>query len=183
MNFGKREDSVSIAWYKLADLIARGEREKALNVYRLLSHSLDDKAYALQLEGDLLWSLADGERAREKYRQAAVLYKKEQRWVDAIAVCHHFLEITPHDLQLMSVLLCCYAVIDWQERFEKYAVIFFDHLRQGEEHEKILTELVEHLQFFISTSEATGQWLIPILRTLTSQQPAWVKQPMQPLFS
>ena len=56
----------SLAWFKLADLIARGEREKALNVFRLLSHSLQDRAYSLQLEGDLLWYL-DDKNFTEKY--------------------------------------------------------------------------------------------------------------------
>jgi hypothetical protein len=39
-----------VAWFKLADLITRKEKEKALNLYRLLSHSFEDRAYALQVE-------------------------------------------------------------------------------------------------------------------------------------
>ena len=33
--------------------VARKEKERALGVYRLLSHSFDDLAFARQLEGDI----------------------------------------------------------------------------------------------------------------------------------
>ena len=47
-------DKYTIAWFKLAECVAKGEKEKAFGVYRLLMHSLEDQAYAYQLEGDLL---------------------------------------------------------------------------------------------------------------------------------
>src|SRR3990172_6949193 len=93
----------SLAWFKLADLIARGEREKALNVFRLLSHSLPDRAYALQLEGDILWYL-DDKASQEKYKQAAFLYQKEKRWVDAISIYEHLLFQNPQSTDVLSVL-------------------------------------------------------------------------------
>lgn len=114
----KKKNTTSVAWYKLADLIARGEREKALSIYRLLAHSLENKAYALQLEGDILWSF-DDPGAYEKYKQAAFLYKKEKRWIDAIAVCEHLLNNDPNNQELLSMLCCFYAVIDWHDRFEQ----------------------------------------------------------------
>lgn len=89
-------DKHTIAWFKLAECIARGEREKAYGVYRLLAHSLSDQAYALQLEGDLLRCFDDA-RAFEKYRQALQLYYQEQRWLQAAGVGAHlesFQEIT-----------------------------------------------------------------------------------------
>ena len=119
MMVDKQAPVASIAWYKLADLIARGEREKALSVYRLLAHSFDDKAYALQLEGDILFALDDN-RAKEKYFQAAVLYKKEQRWVDAVAVGQHLLSQQPDDVRLMFLLVYCYAVLDYADRCESF---------------------------------------------------------------
>ncbi len=110
----------SLAWFKLADLIARGEREKALSVFRLLSHSLPDRAYALQLEGDILWFLED-KNSTEKYKQAAFLYQREKRWVDAIAVYEHLLTQESDSYDILSALLIFYAMIDWQEKFhERY---------------------------------------------------------------
>ena len=111
----KKSGDTSIAWYKLADLIARREREKALSVYRLLSHSFEDKAYALQLEGDILYSL-DDKNALEKYKQAAFLYRKEQRWINALSICEHLLELDPHNVELVGILLDLYVRLDWHEK-------------------------------------------------------------------
>ena len=66
----------NIAWFKLADCVSRGEKERAFGVYRLLSHSLDDQALARQLEGDLLLAFQD-DGAVDKYREAVNLYKQE----------------------------------------------------------------------------------------------------------
>jgi len=108
----------SIAWFKLAELIARKEREKALNVFRLLSHSFNDRAYTLQLEGDILFSLHD-RGAPEKYKQAAFLYQKEQQWVYAIALYEHLLSLDHANPDLLAELIHAYAVIDWQEKFSE----------------------------------------------------------------
>lgn len=114
---GQKERSV--AWFKLADLIARGEREKALSVFRLLSHSLPDKAYVLQIEGDLLWFMEEQAACCEKYKQAAVLYQKEKRWVDAIAVYEHLYAIRPSTPEPLTMLSALYALVDWPERCEE----------------------------------------------------------------
>jgi hypothetical protein len=78
-------DKYTIAWFKLADCVSKGEREKAFGVYRLLAHSIDDYAYALKLEGDLLFAFNDGS-AFEKYEQAAVLYQQHKRFKEAAAL-------------------------------------------------------------------------------------------------
>ncbi len=111
---GQKERSV--AWFKLADLIARGEREKALSVFRLLAHSLPDKAYTLQVEGDILWYM-DDRAAAEKYRQAAVIYQKDKRFVDAIAIQEHLLTQRPEGYEPLVALLVLYALTDWPDRF------------------------------------------------------------------
>ena len=78
-------DRYTIAWFKLAECVAKGEKEKAFGVYRLLMHSFDDKAYAHQLEGDLLHAFQD-DRAVEKYVQAAQLYVQNNRFKEAVLV-------------------------------------------------------------------------------------------------
>lgn len=116
MKQGSNQGNASIAWFKLAELITRREREKALNVYRLLAHSFERKAYALQLEGDILWSL-DDKAALEKYRQAAFLYHKEKQWVDAAGICEHLYTMNPHDVEILSHLIRYYTLLEWPERF------------------------------------------------------------------
>jgi len=117
MDHHKKATDASIAWYKLADLIAKHEREKALNVYRLLSHSFDDKAYALQLEGDILLGLEDAQ-AVEKYKQAAFLYSKESRWINAICVCEHLVQVQAENADLMGLLLDLYLKVGWKDKFD-----------------------------------------------------------------
>ncbi|MFA6263533.1 MAG: hypothetical protein WCW33_03870 [Candidatus Babeliales bacterium] len=136
----------SLAWFKLADLIARGEREKALNVFRLLAHSLQDRAYVLQLEGDILWYL-DDKNSAEKYKQAAFLYQREKRWVDAIAVYEHLLTQTPDSYEILASLLIFYAMIDWQDKFhDRYhhlVRLFNDHAIDEFQMEKAVKDVVD----------------------------------------
>ncbi|NDD55768.1 hypothetical protein EBZ39_18205 [bacterium] len=136
----------SVAWFKLADLIARGEREKALSVFRLLSHSLADKAYVLQIEGDILWYM-DDTASIEKYRQAATLYQKEKRWINAIALQEHVLAMRPDSFEPLATLLLLYALVDWQEKFlDRFNALLALHdqrLVDGPQLEKALRDLAE----------------------------------------
>lgn len=109
--------NASVAWFKLADLITRREREKALSVYRLLAHSFQDKAYALQLEGDILFFLNDDKGACEKHTQAAFLYQKERKWVHAASLYEHLWVLDPENPDLIAQLLLFYSIIGDQERF------------------------------------------------------------------
>lgn len=78
-------DKFNVAWFKLAELVVRKEKERAMYIYRLLVHSLQDEAIAAQLEGDLLLSFND-EKAVDCYMRAATLYERSDRWIEAIAI-------------------------------------------------------------------------------------------------
>ncbi len=107
----------SVAWFKLADLVMRKEREKAMNVYRLLSHSFDDRAYALQVEGDLLWHFED-KKYFKKYEEAALLYQKERRWLSAVAVYEHINELAP-SVQYLMMLFRYYVLLKRADKCEQ----------------------------------------------------------------
>jgi hypothetical protein len=68
-------ESYTIAWFKIADFVARGEKERALTVYRLLMYSVAEPALSYQLEGDILLAF-DDDAAIDRYHVAANLYKK-----------------------------------------------------------------------------------------------------------
>jgi tetratricopeptide (TPR) repeat protein len=87
-------DKYSIAWFKLAECVARGEKERALGVYRLLSHSFEDQAFAVQLGADLLWAF-DDEQAIIEYDNAAQLYQKDNKLVEAVAIYEHLIMLEP----------------------------------------------------------------------------------------
>lgn len=89
------QDKYTIAWFKLAECVSRGEKERAFGVYRLLSHSIDNHAFACQLQGDLHFSFDDVESAIAKYFDAAHLYEAEERFLEAAAVYENLLSLRP----------------------------------------------------------------------------------------
>lgn len=78
----------NVAWFKLADFVARGEKERALTVHKLLMHSVIDEAISYQLEGDILLAF-DDDAALDKYHVAANLYKKAGKIKQAASVYEH----------------------------------------------------------------------------------------------
>ena len=117
----KNTDSkkICVAWFKLAELVSKREKEKALNLYRLIAHSFDDKAYVLQVEGDILWALQDN-IATQKYAQAAYLYKKEKKFLAAAAVYEHVISLEPSNVDNLKNLILIYLLVSWPEKFEEF---------------------------------------------------------------
>ena len=173
---GQKERSV--AWFKLAELIARGEREKALSVFRLLAHSLPDRAYVLQIEGDILWFL-DDTAAVEKYKQAAVIYQKEKRWVNAISLYEHLLTQRPEAYEILSTLLMLYVSMDWQERFDscfaKIMGLFAKHAIDAPQLEKVLRDLA-------GRPEGVAPWLSDWAKKMTPSLPIDVQSRVADIF-
>jgi len=89
-------DTYNIAWFKLAECVSRGEKERALGVYRLLAHSLNDDALAAQLKGDILLTF-NVQEALERYEEAATLYIRSNRINKATYVYEHLLTLQPHN--------------------------------------------------------------------------------------
>lgn len=106
-------DSYNVAWFKLADFVARGEKERALIVYKLLMHSVRDKAFSCQLEGDILLAF-DDDAALDKYHQAANMYKKDKKLKKAVAVYEHA-AFFKEDLKIIEALLDVHALLQDQE--------------------------------------------------------------------
>lgn len=111
------KDKYCIAWFKLAECVSRKEKERALGVYRLLYHSIDDEALAIQLEGDLLLFFDDA-AAIAKYKKAAELYEKQERLALAIGVCEHIVTLNPQDIWTLKRL------------YELYVLMGIDHKAQ-----------------------------------------------------
>lgn len=146
------QGNASVAWFKLAELITRREREKALSVYRLLAHSLERKAYALQLEGDILWSL-DDKAALEKYRQAAFLYHKEKQWIDAAAVCEHLYTMNDHDLEVVTSLIRYYALLQWTDHFVERLTSLITLVEKNIAQEHNIVDALKHVLEDVSVQE------------------------------
>lgn len=109
-------DKYNVAWFKLAEFVARGERERALGLYKLLAHSFDDRALAYQLEGDILLSFKDEVAACQKYRYAADLYKKDIRIIEAAAVYEHLITLDPQCRENLIQIIQLYEVLNISSR-------------------------------------------------------------------
>jgi tetratricopeptide (TPR) repeat protein len=122
-------DKYTIAWFKLAECVAKGEKEKAFGVYRLLMHSFDDQAYAYQLEGDLLDAFQDS-RAIEKYTHAAHLYVKNNKLREAAAIYRELLFMQPAEIMYIQRLIEIYNKASNKELTLKKVTTLVDMLCQ-----------------------------------------------------
>jgi tetratricopeptide (TPR) repeat protein len=102
-------ESYTIAWFKIADFVARGEKERALNVYRLLMHSVSEPAISYQLEGDILLAF-DDDAAIDRYHVAANLYKRSGKMKQAISVYEH-VALFKEDAKILEALLDTYVAV------------------------------------------------------------------------
>jgi hypothetical protein len=121
-------DKYSVAWFKLAECVSRGEKERALGVYRLLSHSLTDQAFARQLHGDILLSFNDTVAAIEHYRMAAHLYKNDNRILEAAAVNEHLVTLAPEQSAYRSTLVVLYTQLNMHAKALIHATILCERL-------------------------------------------------------
>lgn len=75
----------NVAWFKLAEFIRRGEKERAFALYRLLTHSLSDQPFLKKLEADI-WLAFDEQEGQERYNNAAHCYLQEGRHNEALMI-------------------------------------------------------------------------------------------------
>ncbi len=139
-------DKYNVAWFKLADCIARGEKERAIGVYRLLSHSLDDKALACQLFADILLSFQD-EQAHTKYKEAATLYQDTHRILEAAAVYEHLCTIQPDNIDYKRMRLELYQQMAIGYKVEEYTWALLNDLIKAEQWNEAI-ELVRAIESY-----------------------------------
>lgn len=120
-----RSDKSNVAWFALAECISRGEKERALGVYRLLSHSFDDCALKVQLEADILWSFRD-EGAIKKYQEAAEMFAKERRLLEATAVFEHVATLAPRSLYVLDTLIQLYVAMEQPVKAYSHAITLLE---------------------------------------------------------
>jgi tetratricopeptide (TPR) repeat protein len=114
-------ETYNIAWFRLAECVSRGEKERALGVYRLLAHSIDDRAFAKQLEGDLYLSFNDKDVAQQKYRDAAHLYQQTGRIVEAAAIFEHLLTLDSSSEFYRTSVIDLYSQLGQLEKMAAHA--------------------------------------------------------------
>jgi len=114
-------DKYTVAWFKLADFVARREKERALGLYRLLMHSIDDEALSHQLAGDLFLAFDSTAQAVEKYSIAAEQYREQKRLLQAVAVYEQIVGLQQKDLQVLEQLLELYTQLTNKQKAVRIA--------------------------------------------------------------
>jgi tetratricopeptide (TPR) repeat protein len=126
-------DKHTIAWFKIADCVSRGEKERALGVYRLLSHSFNDNAVARQLEADIYCSFGDIEQAIPLYQQAMEFYYKSQRFLEAAAVGEHLIAVHSDDMELRRTMVQLYIFLNMVVKLKEQLQVLVDFLAQKQQ--------------------------------------------------
>jgi hypothetical protein len=120
-----------IAWFNIAEYVNRGEKERALGVYRLLSHSIDDPSLVLQLEADILYACQD-ERCFDVYYRAAVDYLKKEKNGQAGALFEQMLLVKPSAVAIRSQLVNLYIKLEKKQMaYFHTKVIVQDYIHQN----------------------------------------------------
>jgi tetratricopeptide (TPR) repeat protein len=113
-------EKYSVAWFKLAECVSRREKERALGVYRLLSHSIDDQAFKYQLEADLLLAFNDTPQAVEKYLLAIESYKQTDRLFEMAALYNHLVTLEPNKHEHLTQLVVVYHALKLESKVFRY---------------------------------------------------------------
>lgn len=153
----------TIAWFKLADFISRGEKERAVGVYNLLAHTIADQAFAKQLEGDLFLCF-NQEQALTSYELAATMYLKQHRLNNAIAIYEQMVLTFPTNETMLSRLVELYQKCHHPTRITLYLDRFINPLVHAHQ-EYCLCAAIEQLAPYIITSDTFA--LLQALTTAT----------------
>jgi tetratricopeptide (TPR) repeat protein len=100
-------DKINLAWFKLEEFVARGEKERALTMYRLLMHSINNEAVKHQLEGDILRAFND-KGAVYAYVKAAQIYEKTDKLIQAAELYELINDIMPDSYEYGKAMLKLY---------------------------------------------------------------------------
>lgn len=150
-----------LAWFKLSEFIRRGEKERALAIYKLLMHTVDDHAFAKQLEGDLLLFFNDQD-ATTSYLTAAQLYKKAGKLAQATAVYEHLVAQFPHEEPFLTALINCYRELGHPSRI----VLTFGRLLAPLAHAQpaeIIAQAIDYLALTLNAAETASLYSILVI--------------------
>ena len=147
-------DKHTIAWFKIAECVSRGEKERALGVYRLLSHSFNDSAIARQLEADIYCSFGQVEQAIALYLQTMELYHKSHRFLEAAAVCEHLITMRPDDLLLCREIIPLYISLAIVPKIRTYVNVVVELIAQKQQWYDIKSIIAECVRIADSNGRA-----------------------------
>ncbi len=112
----------SVAWFRLAECVGRGEKEKALAFHRLLTYSYNDLAFIKKLEADILAFFQDN-NADIAYEQAALLYAQEGKFFEAAIIYEYLLCAAPENNLYRQKVIHFFMQLGHQEKVDFYSIL------------------------------------------------------------
>lgn len=109
----------SVAWFKLSEFVGRGEKERALSLFRLLTHSLSDQAFIKKLEAEILVQFED-EQALPIYVHAAHLYRLKGDLVEAVSIYETLVTLEPERTEYLEKVVTFFHELDNQSKRISY---------------------------------------------------------------
>jgi len=137
-------DKYNVAWFTLAECVSRGEKVRAMSLYRLLAHSIKDSAFTCQLKGDLLLAFRDT-TAIELYEEAAEIYIKDKRFLEAIGVYEHLLTLEPENYRYIKALVKLYKTLKIDSKSDAYLQLLFQKLSISQE-SKTVGDIIDQVE-------------------------------------
>lgn len=161
-------EKYSVAWFKLAEFIMRGEKERALGLYRLLIHSFEDEALAYQLEGDILLAFRDPV-AEKKYEAAAHLYDKQQRVTEAIAMYEQLLLHKPESHEYLKRIIFLHQQVGHMQKAALHIKTLATNYLKSQ-NLQALFELLDEAKKSIDVQERTNVYKSLLQTSITGTQ-------------
>ncbi len=114
----------SVAWFKLSEFIGRGEKERALGLFRLLTHSLTHRAFIKKLEAEILIQFEDLQ-GLQTYVQAAHFYKLDGDLVQAVSIYETLVELEPERTEYLEKVVTLFTELGNEEKRIQYQKILY----------------------------------------------------------
>ena len=137
----------SVAWFKLAECIGRGEKERALGLYRLLTYSFEDQAFVKKLEAEIIATF-DKELAAKEFVHAAHLYFSRGDVKETLFIYELLHEMFPEKIEYIERLIDLTASYSYQDRllfYQQQACSLFLQDGKCAKAAELLSVLKEHL--------------------------------------
>lgn len=144
-------EKYSLAWFKLAECVARREKERALGVLRLLVHSLEDNALAYQLKGDVFLSFDETDDAIEFYKQAAEEYYKKEHILEAAGIYEHLVFLVPNSKEYVSAVVRLYKRLGMKDKVANGLLSLYNIWIQEKSWSKAYDALLEFMEIDFSS--------------------------------
>jgi hypothetical protein len=134
-------------------------------------HTIDNPAFAKQLEGDLLLAFNDLD-ARNSYTESARLYRKEHNLSHATAVYEQLVKTFPHEPVFLQTLVAYYLELNHPTRIVLSLENLIEPLVHAHQEQETL-EAIKHVAIILEPSDQATLYthvIVQLIKAGSKQQ-------------